>query len=163
MPRLCGQQFEILQLCPAVTVSEGMDVVHIADDLRRPDSEILRRESLQEARALKPPMNVGHAGVDEPAKLKLRPALADLDGADLAGPLIDVLKQVMMDGSQMVDIETTGRYAFSGSLRDQPSFDLIENFRVSYAEKVPENMASRIDIRVVRIHFAACPNAFDMM
>jgi len=48
MPGLRGQLLEILQLYPAVTVSEGMDLVHITDDLPRPGGEVFRRKALKE-------------------------------------------------------------------------------------------------------------------
>ena len=42
-------------------------------------------------------MDVRHAGLDELAELELLAAFADLDRAQLAGPVVDILKQVPMD------------------------------------------------------------------
>src|SRR5262245_36189952 len=86
-------QFRVLQLRAAVPLAERVDVVDVADD----DGSLLGegggRQPLQEAGPHEAAMDVRHAGLDEFPKLKLLPALADLDRAQLAGPVADVLKQ----------------------------------------------------------------------
>ena len=55
-------------------------------------------------------MNVRHAGLDVLPELELLVALADLDGAQLAGPLVDVLKQMAMDRTEMREVEIAARH-----------------------------------------------------
>ncbi|MDE2790229.1 MAG: hypothetical protein OXI81_07375 [Paracoccaceae bacterium] len=50
-------------------------------------------------------MDVRHAGFDEPPRLETTPALGDLDGADLARPGVDVLKQMAVDRLQVGEVE----------------------------------------------------------
>ena len=50
-------------------------------------------------------MNVGHTGLDVLPELELLATLADLDGAQFARPLVDVLEEMAMDGAQMGQVE----------------------------------------------------------
>ena len=59
----------------------------------------------QQAGANEPAVDIGHPGFDELAKLELLAALADLDRAQLAGPVVHVLEQVAMDGAKMGQVE----------------------------------------------------------
>ena len=72
-----GELFQILKLCPAVSVPEGMHVIQIADDLPGPRREILARQPLEIPRRDDPPMHVGHAGLDIGPELKLVSVLRD--------------------------------------------------------------------------------------
>ncbi len=78
---------------------------------------------LQEAGADEPAVNVAHSGLDELAELKLLAALADLDRAQFTGPVVDVLKQVMMDGAQMGEVESAARDRLAAAVRRMKAFD----------------------------------------
>lgn len=101
MTRPVGELLEVLQLCAAVPFAERMDVVDVADDDGRLLGKCVRRQRGKKLRAQQPPMDVGHAGLDVLAELELLVALADLDRAQLAGPVVDVLEQVAMDRAQV--------------------------------------------------------------
>ena len=51
-------------------------------------------------------MDIGHAGFDQLAELKLAAVLGDFDRADLARPFVGVLKQVAMDGLGVIEVES---------------------------------------------------------
>ncbi len=97
-------------------------------------------------------MDVGHAGFDKSTKLELRAAFADLNGTNLAGPVIDILEQVMMNGLQVVEVEGAGGDAFGYTLCRHAPFHPIGLSGVGYSEMVPENMRSRIDIPIAQTH-----------
>jgi hypothetical protein len=59
----------------------------------------------QEARLNKAAVNIRHPGRDILPELKLLVAFADLDRAQLTGPVVDVLKQVAMDRPEMSKVE----------------------------------------------------------
>ena len=88
-----GELLEIGKLGPAVPLTERVDVVDVADDDGRLLGELGRSQPAQKTRLHKSTVNVRHAGLDVLPELELLVALADLDGAQLAGPLVDVLKQ----------------------------------------------------------------------
>jgi hypothetical protein len=69
-----------------------MDVVQVAHDDAGLPGKFGRREAVQESRLRQPPVHVAHTGGDILPELKLISALADLDGAKLSGPVIDVLE-----------------------------------------------------------------------
>lgn len=57
-----------------------------------------------------------------------------------------------MNGLQMIEIEMAGGNAFDNALCGQAPLYPVKLFRVCYPEMVPEDMSSRIDIRVVQTH-----------
>lgn len=46
-------------------------------------------------------MHVGHADFDILMELELAAALRDLDGADLTGPIENILEKMAMNGAEM--------------------------------------------------------------
>ena len=139
MTGLCGQLFEILQLGPTIAFAERMDVVHIAHDPASHGGEGGWVQAAQEVCPRQPPMDIGHAGLDEPAELELVAILGDLDRAKFTGPREEVLKQVAVDRAEMGEVEVACRGAFRDPLRDKLTFDRVETFRVCDAESVYEN------------------------
>jgi len=101
MARLRGQLLKILELGAAVAVAERVDIVHIADDRSGGLGEGVAAQASQEVSLLKPPVNVGHAGLDELSKLELMAVLGDFDRAKLAGPRVQILKKMPMDGAKV--------------------------------------------------------------
>src|SRR5271157_5322553 len=99
MPGLLRQLFEIVELGAAVAFPEGVDVVHIAHDLPGCHRECRAIQPTEEVCGLEPPVDVRHAGFDEPTKLELVPTLGYFHGPDLARPVIDVLEQMPVDGA----------------------------------------------------------------
>ena len=74
--------------------------------------ERIRRKPLQHVARDQPAMNVSHARFNVADELKPRSALAHIDGANLPGPVIDVLEQMAVDGPQMCEVE----FAFGNAL-----------------------------------------------
>src|SRR2546423_3270450 len=122
MARLAGELFEILQLRTAVSLAERMDVVDVSDDNGRLPGELGRRQAAQQAAAHEPSVNVRHAGFDVLPELELLVALADLDGAQLASPVVDVLEQMAVDRAQVGKVEGTARYASAAAQDYEGSF-----------------------------------------
>ena len=118
---LLRQLFKILQLGAAVAFAERVDVVHVAHDRAGGLGEGRAAPAAQEVRLLKPPMNVGHAGFYELAKLELVAGFGDLDGAQLARPGVQVLKEMPVDGAEMGQVKTARGRAFGDPLGDQPT------------------------------------------
>jgi hypothetical protein len=75
-----------------------MNEVHVANNDRDLLREVAPRKFHKEPRAYKSPVHIGHAGLNVFPKLELLRALADFDRAKLAGPFIDILEQMAMNG-----------------------------------------------------------------
>lgn len=129
MARLRRQLLKILKLGAAVAFAEGMNIVHIALDQPGRFGESVGAQALKEGRLLKPPMNIGHAGFNELAKLELVAVLGDLHRPQLPGPCVHVLKKMLMDGAKMDEVKTARGRAFGDPL-----------VRVPYAELISENV-----------------------
>ena len=101
-----------------------------------------------------PAVNVGHAGLDVLAELELLAALADLDRAQLTGPVVDILEEVAMDGAEMSEVKGAVGDAASASQYDEASLLLVQKFGIGCAEPVSQDRRAWIDVRVVRAgHF----------
>jgi hypothetical protein len=61
-------------------------------------------------------MNIGHAGVDVAPELKLVPAFVDFDRARFTRPIVHVLKQMAVNGTQMSKIKCPDGCAFRDSV-----------------------------------------------
>ncbi|MEO8925858.1 MAG: hypothetical protein ABI306_01730 [Caulobacteraceae bacterium] len=68
------QPIEIEELGAPVAFAEGVDRVDITHDAPG-GGEVRAFESAEKIRLFEPPVNVGHAGFDEPPELKLAAAL----------------------------------------------------------------------------------------
>lgn len=137
MSRLRRQLRQIEELGSPVSLAEGVDVIHVANDLPSRCREVRPAQAMQEGGPHETLVNVLHAGLDEPAELELMPALGNLHRAKLARPVVNVLEQVTMDGTKMGEVEAAGRNAFRGPLRDQPSLGPVKPVGVPQAEFVP--------------------------
>src|SRR3954454_23510232 len=98
MACLRRQLLEILRLRAAVALAKGMDVVHITDNDAGLAREFIRAETLQEFGLCPTAMHVVHSSLNVAPELKLMAPFADLDSAQLACPIVQVLKQVAMNG-----------------------------------------------------------------
>jgi len=157
--RLVGQLFEILQLGAAVAFAERVDVVHVAHDGSGRPREDRAAQASQEIRLLKAPVNVGHAGFDELAKLELVAALGDLDGAQLARPGVQVLKKMPVNGAKVSEVKVPRGRAFSDPLGDKPPLHLVQLIGIGEPEPVSQNGRTRIEVGVVAAHSAASGTA----
>jgi hypothetical protein len=106
-------------------------------------------------------VNIGHAGADVLPELELVAALGDLDGPDLSGPVIDVLKEMPVDGAQMREIEIAGGDAVLDPLDDRASFVTIEGDGVGQTKLVLQNpVVGRIAVNGVAHSAATADCAF---
>src|SRR6188768_2813566 len=101
-----------------------------------------------EAGADEPAVNVAHSGLDELAELKLLAALADLDRAQFAGPAVDVLEEVMMDGAQMGQVEGAARNASAAAQDDKAALLLVEVVWIGGAEPISKERCAGVNVRV---------------
>ena len=101
MAGLLRQLLEILRLRSAVPFAERMDVVDIADDDPGLAGKFARGQALEKSGAGQPAMHIRHPGRDVLAELKLVSALEDFDGAKFAGPVVDILEQMTVDGAKV--------------------------------------------------------------
>lgn len=97
-------------------------------------------------------MDVGKAGGNEAHWHELRAALCALHGAEFAGPIVDVLEQVMVDGAEMRQIERANSNTFGRALRCQHPFKPVEHPLAFETKLVLQNAGSRIDVRVIIGH-----------
>ena len=155
MTRLLGQLFEILKLGAAIALPERVNIVDVAQNRARCPGERAGAQVSQEPSLLEAPVNVRHSGFDELAKLKLVAVLGDLDGAQLARPIVDVLKQVSMDRAEVGKVETASGNAFGDALGDKFALSIVEACAVGISEPINENVRSGIDVGVVLAHSAA--------
>ncbi len=61
-------------------------------------------------------MNIVHAGLNVAPELKLVTAFVDLNSAQFARPIVHVLKQVAVNGTEMSKIECPDGCAFRDSV-----------------------------------------------
>ncbi|MEJ0079363.1 MAG: hypothetical protein WDO17_28805 [Alphaproteobacteria bacterium] len=100
-------------------------------------------------------MYIGHSGLDELAELELLLPFADLDGAQFARPVVDVLKKVTMDGAKVLQVEIVAGDPASNPQRDERAFLFVEKSRIGDAEPVSKNGRTWIDVRIASAaHFA---------
>src|SRR6266704_3488313 len=101
-------------------------------------------------------MNIGHAGLNVAPELKLMAALVNLDRAQLACPIVDVLKEVVMDCAKMLQIEFACRYSSPCPLGRKATLDPIQALSIDNPEPISEDIRAGIDVRIVRCrHFDA--------
>jgi hypothetical protein len=163
MARLLGQLFEIKQLGAAISFTEGMDVIHITKDSAGGSGELRAAQVAKKIPAFEPPVNIVHAGRDEPLKLEQMPAFGDLHRPDFAGPIIGVLKQVPVYGLKVGKLEAALRHAFDDSLRDERPFDPVQPFRIRDPMLVPKNRRTLIAVWIVANHSIAEERAWRRM
>jgi hypothetical protein len=82
-----------------------MDVVYVGHDRRGFMGEFRTAETLKKVHSRQPPADIRHSRFDELPKLKLLAALGELDRPNLAGPLIDVLEKMMVNGALMREVK----------------------------------------------------------
>jgi hypothetical protein len=100
-------------------------------------------------------MNVGHADSDEATKLELVAILGDLDGPKIARPVVDILKEMTMDGAQVGEIELARRHAFGDALGHQATFDLVQSVGIRNAKFISEYRLGGLEIRIPSAHSTA--------
>ena len=101
-------------------------------------------------------MNVRHSGRDVLAELELICAFEDFDGAQLTGPIVDVLKQMTMDSAKVGEIKRPGGNAAPTSLDRIAAFDLVQNSWIGNSKAISKSSCAWIDVGIVVLgHFAA--------
>ena len=160
MARLSRELVEVLQLGPPVPFSKRMDVVDIAENFAGRRGESGGFEMGEEIRRTEPFVDVRPADFDETAKLEQLAALGDLDGADFARPIVQVLKQVTVNSAEVVEIEITSGRALGYALGHNEPLDLIQTGGVLQTQLVPEHRGPRINIGIVAAHSAANATAW---
>jgi len=99
-------------------------------------------------------VNIRDAGLDVLPELKLLAALGNLDRPQFAGSVIDILKQMTMDGAQVLHIEIARRHTFADALGNEFALVIVQARLVTKPEFVFENIRTRIDVRIAA-HSAA--------
>jgi len=149
------QALKILELGPTITVSERVNVIEIANDRASRRRESRPRKAAQEIGVTKSAVDIGHARLDESAKLEPMAVLGELDRSHLARPVVDILEQMTMDSLQMGQVEAARRHAFGRALSDELAFDNVQSVRVKNAKFISENRSVCIEIRIQSAHSAA--------
>lgn len=98
-----------------------MNIVHVPDDIAGPGGELIGIETAKEVGFVKPTVHVSHADADKPTGLELAAALGDLHLADFSRPVIDILKQVPVNGLKVCKVEIAGVSAFNKATARQES------------------------------------------
>jgi hypothetical protein len=146
---LLGQLFEILRLRPAIPLTEWMDLVDIANDDPSLTGKFACGQTLEKSGAGQPTMNIRHSCWNILTELELIAAFEDFDGADLSGPIVDVLEKVAMDGAQMGQIERAAGNALGNSVGDQTTLNSIKLAGVGNAEAIAKDVGTRNDVWIV--------------
>ncbi len=155
MSRLLGQEAEILKLSSPVAFAKGVHIVHVAHDRAGGRGELPAAEVAEKAGLFQPPVNIGHAGLDELAKLELTSTLVDLDGAKLPRPVVGVLKEMAMDGPQVAEIKAARGDCFGHPLGDRLALDIIQASLIGDSEAIDEDVRAWIDVGIASAHSAA--------
>ena len=109
---------------------------HVAHDRSGRPREVRPAQASQEIRLLKPTVNVGHADLNELAKLELVAALGDLDGAQLARPRVHILKKMPVNGAKVGQVKAAPGSAFGDPLGDKPPLHLVKLIGIGEPEPV---------------------------
>ena len=112
MTSIPGELIKIDKLGRAVAFTKGMDIVQIADELPRLSREITRLDAPKKVATKQTPVYVRHACFNELPGLELLLALGNLDLANVAGPLVNVLKKMAVNRLQMRQFEAAVRDLF---------------------------------------------------
>ncbi len=94
---LLGQNFQKGALCAAVAVEKGVNCVEFVEVLGRARRELAGVETAQVVFGVDGGEAFLQLGVDELGQAKGSRAAPGIDPANLAGPIIDVLKEIAMD------------------------------------------------------------------
>jgi hypothetical protein len=143
-----GKKCEEAYLSAAVALTEWMYGIEGRQEMRRGIGKSLRRQS--------PKMPLSSEFGKEPLHLardifrvaKGATIFAEAHRPKLACPGIDILEQMMMDGSIMANTEATLRQWFVRTLGGTHGFKFGQGGRVANIRDVPENGGARIAVRV---------------
>ncbi|MGB8843942.1 MAG: hypothetical protein WCC64_23070 [Aliidongia sp.] len=155
MPGFRGQLFQIEELRAAIAFAKWVDVVHIAQDRSGRLGERGRTQAAKETRFLKPAVDIGHARFDEAAELELIAAFGDFDGPKLAGPVIEILEEMAVNGVEMRQVEASVRNALGDAFDDKAPLSHLQPRSINDAELVSEDCGAGIEIRIAARHSAA--------
>lgn len=100
-------------------------------------------------------MDVGHARHDKATKLELVTVLGDFDGSRFSRPVIDILKEMSVNGLQMSQVEMAHGRAFSAALNYLATFDDVQLVDVENAKFISEYGQRGVEIRISSAHSAA--------
>jgi hypothetical protein len=88
-------------------------------------------------------------------ELELLVALTDLDGAKLAGPIVDVLEQMAMDRAEVSKVEVAARHRLGRAVGDIETLD-DQDHGIDEAKAVSERYRPWLNVRIVAVpHFLA--------
>jgi hypothetical protein len=132
-----------------------VDVVDVAQYDGRMSGKVLGYQSFQEARLNEAAVNVGHASRNVLPELELLVAFADLHGAQLTGPVVDILEQVTMDCAQVLQIEVAVGDRLCGALRDDAALGPVELDRINEPQKIAKDVRAGNDVRIANGHVSA--------
>src|ERR1700730_1034694 len=143
-----GKECEKADLSAAVAFAERMYGIEGRQEMRRGSRESLRRQPLE----IPLSFEIG----EEPLRLtrdvlrvaKCAAVFAEAYRPELACPGIDILEQMMMDGSIMANAEAPLRQWFVGPLGSTHSLEFSQCIGVANVGNVSENSGVRIAVRV---------------
>jgi hypothetical protein len=101
-------------------------------------------------------MNIGHSSRNVLPKLELTSALGDFDSPQFAGPIVDILEQMSVNGTEVTQVECARGNASPAPLEHITTFNLIQDDWINNPKAVSKNSGARIDVGIVVLcHFAA--------
>jgi hypothetical protein len=130
MACLRRQLLKIKELNTPISLTERMHVIHVAQYQRGCCDKRLATETSEKIGVHEAPMNVSHAGLDEPTKLELLRTLGNFHRADFARPVVKVLEKVTMDVPEMVKVKVAWRNAFGGTLRHNHTLGRLQSIGI---------------------------------
>ena len=121
-----GELLQILELRPSVPFAKRMDMVHVAQDRSRARRERVRPRPPEIPRRHDPAVDIRHPGLNETPWLESAAALGDLDGAEFARPIVDILEKVAVNRLEMGEVELACRHGFEKPLGDELPFRRVQ-------------------------------------
>ncbi len=82
-----------------------MDVINVTHDNSGFARKFARGQALEKPGVDQPAVNVRHSGRNVLTELELISTFEDFDCTKLAGPVVNILEQVAMDGAQVGQVE----------------------------------------------------------
>lgn len=142
MAGVSGQHGQEGGLCSAIALPEEMDRVELSQQMRRSRRKAVGVPTSQPVALTESVEQLGQFPFEVLRIGEGTAVLKDADGAGLAGPVVDVLEKMPMNGPKMVGVERSIRESFFRSLRDRRRFKGIELPGICQSRSVAQNLAT---------------------
>ncbi len=139
MPSVVSQHCEERELGPAVALAESVNHVQLRQEMRRLKREIIGHKVFKKAARLQRREQLRGLGLDLLRKAERIALFRNAHRAGFPRPCVDILEQVMMDGTIMREIKLAFGQRLAGSRVADFGLEGVEFVLVAQVELVHED------------------------